>query len=307
LEQRYRRLLALYPRDHRERNGEEMLGVLVAAAGERATPGWRDTADLLWGAFRLHLRRLVAADGAIPTKDVLAIVSLLGPVVLLAGAANALREVMWWVSHGALADMSWRQIPDAPLWGVWLVVAALALFGPRRLAAGVAWLGVAAFVPVAYYWEPLMWWDGPDGGWILLGVVTAAALTWSPGPARGRELVGTRGIVLAMAAVVAAIGINSTGRSPVVTWWWATAVAIGVVLACGAGSRVGRRAALVLAVPVLTVLLDSLVMFNLGRLPTVATIPVYYGVPLLLILASGGLPRRFGRRPVVERAGSDVA
>ena len=57
-ERRYRRLLAWYPRDHRERNGEEMLGVLLAGSSDRRGPRWRETVDLLWGAVRMHLRRV---------------------------------------------------------------------------------------------------------------------------------------------------------------------------------------------------------------------------------------------------------
>ncbi|MGH3199194.1 MAG: hypothetical protein ACRDOH_01820 [Streptosporangiaceae bacterium] len=33
-EKRYRRLLALYPRDHRREHAEEMVGVLLAVAGD---------------------------------------------------------------------------------------------------------------------------------------------------------------------------------------------------------------------------------------------------------------------------------
>ncbi|MFT7837682.1 hypothetical protein Q5530_16205 [Saccharothrix sp. BKS2] len=89
LERRYRRLLAWYPRDHRERNGEEMLAVLLAGAGGRTRPGPRESADLLRGAARLHLRRVVAADGGVEPGGVLAVVSLLGPVALPAGATGS--------------------------------------------------------------------------------------------------------------------------------------------------------------------------------------------------------------------------
>ena len=34
MEKRYRRLLALYPRDHRREHAEEMVGVLLAADGD---------------------------------------------------------------------------------------------------------------------------------------------------------------------------------------------------------------------------------------------------------------------------------
>lgn len=56
LERRYRRLLAWYPHGYREVYQDEMLGVLLDAAGpERTRPTIRETADLLTGALRYRL------------------------------------------------------------------------------------------------------------------------------------------------------------------------------------------------------------------------------------------------------------
>jgi hypothetical protein len=52
LEDRYRRLLALYPPEHRARHGEEMLGVLMTAAVPgRRYPGRAESAALIGGAI----------------------------------------------------------------------------------------------------------------------------------------------------------------------------------------------------------------------------------------------------------------
>jgi hypothetical protein len=64
--------------------------------------------------------------------------------------------------------------------------------------------------------------------------------------------------------------------------------------ACAAAARVGRRAALVLLTPVMTAMLANTMP---GRLPSVAEAAFFYGPPLVLLLATGGLPRRVGRRP----------
>ncbi|GAB3877885.1 hypothetical protein GCM10029964_027700 [Kibdelosporangium lantanae] len=88
LEQRYRRLLAWYPRDYRESTGEELVGVLLAGAGDRKRPGWHESLDLIRAALAMHLRRTVGADGGIRPSEVLAVVSLLGPIALLAGATS---------------------------------------------------------------------------------------------------------------------------------------------------------------------------------------------------------------------------
>ena len=187
LERRYRRLLSWYPRDHRERHGEEMLVVLMSGARDRSRPTPRESLDLVWGAVRLHLRRVVAADGGVDPRDVLAIVALLGPVALLTGATNGVHEIAWWVKAGALAQMPWlEQFPDAPVWVLWGVVAVLVLRGLRRTAAFFAWSAVAVCVLLAAFVPFQRWWIGMDSGWLLTGLLTAVALTWSR-PHRSRS------------------------------------------------------------------------------------------------------------------------
>lgn len=300
LARHYKRMLALYPRDHRERNGDEMLDVLLADAGDRTNPQFRETLDLLWGALRLHLRRAVAADGGVDTRDVLAIVSLLGPIAILAGATTAMHELGWWVMHGFFAELPWwRQIPDAPMWVAWFVIAVLVLFGLRRTAAAGAWLATAGFVVLAVTSMTTGWrWTTADAGWVLLSALTAVALTWSPGPARGRELVRTRGLLVIASTVVVAgvLGVVGYG-SDLVAWAWVLVLVAGAVVACGAGSRVGRRAALILSTPVMTLLIAQVAYDLPFRLTTrFIEAVLFYGVPAVVLLALGGLPRRYPRR-----------
>jgi hypothetical protein len=73
LEDRYRRLLAFYPRQYRRVHGEEMLAVLLTAAAPGQTrPGLADAADLTIGALRVWSQpsrarsaTAVAAAGAV--------------------------------------------------------------------------------------------------------------------------------------------------------------------------------------------------------------------------------------------------
>ena len=295
LEKRYRRLLALFPRDHRESTGDEMLAVLLADAGDRARPGWRDTVNLLVTAARLHLRRGLAIDGAVDARDVLAIVSLLGPIVMLAEAVRGLHELAWFVKSGSLAGLPWLyHLPDAPLWAVWLVVAVLALRRWRLAAAIGAWVGTAGFVVLQLYASSQHLWTSLDAGWVLLGFLTAVALSFSPGPARGLALVGWRGVRV-LAFSVAVLGVFAiVGFSGMADGWpWLALLGACAWKATG-DTRVGRRAALMLAVPLMTALLWN----TFGDWAYQVNIVFFYGLPLVLLVAAGGLPRRLRRRPV---------
>ncbi|QQQ73650.1 hypothetical protein IOD16_20435 [Saccharothrix sp. 6-C] len=299
LERRYRRLLGWYPRDHRARHGEEMLAVLMAGAGDRTRPSRREHADLLWAAVRLHLRRVVAADGGVDARDVLAVVSLLAPVSLLAGATTGVHEVAWFVKAGSLGDMPWAtQFPDAPVWGLWAVVAALVLLGRSRAGAVVAWAAVVSSVLVAVFFPHQHWWSGMDAGWILVGLLTAVALTWSPGPARGRELAGGRAVpvMAATVGVTVVLGVFGHGVAPAELLGLAVVV-VGTLVACGRRSRVGRRAALILLLPTVTAALGFAQLLLSLRMPTSLEVAVFYGLPVVALLALGGLPRRVRRRP----------
>jgi hypothetical protein len=78
LERGYRRLLAWYPRAFRRESGQEILAVLMATAREgQRRPGLAESADLVRGALRMHLR-----PGAAQPRTVLSAVRL-----MCAGAA----------------------------------------------------------------------------------------------------------------------------------------------------------------------------------------------------------------------------
>lgn len=280
LEKRYRRLLGLYPRDHREQHGDEMLGVLIADAGDRTTPGWRDTADLLWGAFRLHVRRLLAAD-------VLAIVSLLGPIAVLAGAATSLHELAWWVQAGSVPPF--EQLPDAPVWFVWLGVAILAMAGKRRAAAIGAWVATAGLIVVLQLPFAGWQWFTDKAGWVLLSAVTAFALSMSD----GRKARGWPAIVTMAATVLVIVGLGVFGHRDEIAEYAALAVLLaGAVLAAGIRSATGWQAALVLSAPVATALLARLVhAVHYGPINDTVSTLIFFGAPLVFLVAIGGLVR----------------
>lgn len=126
-ERRYRRLLRAYPADHRAAHGEEMLGVLLDAAGQRARPGLADSFDLVRGGLLVRARRA----GAGGWSDALAAVSLVATVLMCAVVPSALLALLWWGALWALPML------------VWPLVLAAALLGRRRAAAAGALLGAA--------------------------------------------------------------------------------------------------------------------------------------------------------------------
>jgi hypothetical protein len=200
---------------------------------------------------------------------------------------------------------------------IFLAVAVLALVGLRRTAAAGAWLGTAGllltnFVPL-HKSSNIRWWTGEDSGWVLLGLVTAVALTWSPGPARGRELVGRWAAAVMFLAVVTTMaigyftGLNDAvpyGRAFVQTVALAPFV-IGAVVAAGPRSRVGRRAAVLLLLPAMTLVPAAL--YSMGYLPEMSALTagdvssavemlVFGTGPVAVVVLALGLPSLIRRR-----------
>ena len=190
------------------------------------------------------------------------------------------------------------------------MVAVLSLARMRRTAAVGAWLGMAGFLYTPLVGQVMFWQSVVvNTGWMLLGALVAAALTWSPGPARGWKLVGGGRFVLLAGLVGTSVALimksfdtygllflpvqritMQRGASELVVWGLALAVLIAGAVAAGGGrTREGRRAALVLCVPVLV----SVLMLALPRDAHLAAVAVVcYGVPMVVLIGLGGLKVR---------------
>ena len=228
LERRYRRLLALYPKQHRREHADEMVGVLLASAFEPAsadgsadtdvTAGatWlahlADIADLVVGAARIRARDTAQRArrwhpawlrGAVRDRrwsDALAVVSVVAPLLLLVAvlaqfnipqaAASTVTGQPYWPLYGPFYVLDWPLTIGAPM------IAALGLARLRRLAGLVAL--VTAFsqlvlLPaqsIASYASPALAFT------VLLTLTAAAGLLLSPGPARGFVLLRWWGAAL---------------------------------------------------------------------------------------------------------------
>jgi hypothetical protein len=219
----YRWLLALYPRDHRGEHADEMVGVLLAAAGAVPLPGpkpaaWAlrlgqdaaDSADLVAGALRIRgrvaLKRIKRAGWFSRTardqrwSDALAVVSVVAPMLLLV-AALAEFSIPQVAASSMTGHPHWRldtyiSVSDLPLAVGAPTVAVLALLRRRRTAALVAMAAAIGLIVIEA--------DPAIGGYaspavafaILLAGTAAAALQLSPGPERGLAVLTRRGAVL---------------------------------------------------------------------------------------------------------------
>ena len=216
LEGGYRRLLALYPAEHRRAHEAEMLGVLMtgARAGQRH-PGVAESADLIWGALRIGLRPGSHGSPDPRWRDALAAVTVILPLLALLyftthdllglarlGPGNALLAgtVQW-----DLQTLAW-----------WLALTTLVLLRLRRTAA-LAAAAMLIWYTVSYAGGALNW-GYLDPQWMLiffaLGLEIAALVT-SPGPRRGLQILTRKHYALA-AVVAVTLGQSSAGCGPAI-------------------------------------------------------------------------------------------
>ena len=233
LQRRYRRLLAWYPADYRCAYGEEMIGVLMAAASDGSTrPGLAGAFDLIRGGLRARLlagwRTLADADWL----DALALCSVAVPVILLG------YFVSQWLSFLDVFVGS----PHVEA-GNALIVAAIAAppllaLRLRRTAALVAfalagWITVYALGGISPDW---------GGYWLIYGLPVSASLALmigasglglSGGPRRAAEILTPRSwLVLIGAGITMGVVHPYLWSRPT---WLAAVVVIGVLALVAAG------------------------------------------------------------------------
>jgi len=223
IEKRYRRLLALYPKDHRREHAEEMVGVLLAADGDAQVRApkvvaWAlrfgqraaDSADLIGGALRIRgrmvlnrLRRKHWLSWTVRDQrwsDALAVVSVVAPLLLLVAALTEFRipqavasSITGHPHWGLTATLGLADLPmaaGAP--GVILLVflRLRRLAGLGALATAIGQVAAGAVPAMAGYASPAVAFS------VLLSCTAAAALLFSPGPDRGLALLTRSGTAL---------------------------------------------------------------------------------------------------------------
>ena len=237
MEQRYRRLLALYPKDHRREHAEEMVGVLLAADGDAPVrapnpAAWArrlgqhtaDIADLIGGALRIRgrvvlnrIRRTRWLSATVRDRrwsDALAVVSVIAPLLLLVAALTEFR-IPQAVASSITGHPHWGVsatlgLADLPMAAGAPGVALLVFLGLRRLAGlgalatAIGQIAAGAVPAFAGYADPAVAFT------VLLSCTAAVALLFSPGPDRGLALL-TRGGTALVGAGALILGGFSVG------------------------------------------------------------------------------------------------
>ena len=231
LERGYRRLLAWYPRAYRREHEDEILGVLMAGAGEgQRRPRLAESANVVWSALKMRLRGPAPASESRPWTDALALFSLAAPLFLLVVdiLAVALPYRLPQVPASPLFARLIARYPEigglsllhVPVFGVTvgceLIIAVLVLLGLRWLTLGVLAASVLYWVAAGHSmpWIPYPLQLVTTGAYLLV----AAALIASPGPRRGRQLVNWRyGVVLLVAA--GAVQVSTVAYDAMTPFW----------------------------------------------------------------------------------------
>ncbi|GGK91675.1 hypothetical protein Ppa06_49940 [Planomonospora parontospora subsp. parontospora] len=258
LEDRYRRLLAWYPADHRARHGEEMIGVMLAGAepGQRR-PGPRETFDLVHGAIRIRAHRLLGPGSAPRWRDAMNAAAIVAPLHLV--VIHAVPAVLALMTDG-LEPLHRIAVSTLTLLPYTLTLG-LALRGPRRTAIAWAWLWAlsgpalhtVATGSAAGAGTLGAVWSTPADIALRSAVPVAVALllTFAPDPAAGAELIGRRTLLRWASASLLALAAAGVLWYGFMLDFFIEQLLVPALLAmaCGAGSRtpVGRRALLLLS------------------------------------------------------------
>jgi hypothetical protein len=192
LERTYRRLLACYPRAYRRENGQEILAVLLARAGDgQRRPGLAESADLIRSGLWMRLRpgvprSAVTVRAAVRLMYAGAAVSAVNLIMLLAVfAVVKTRHVVLGHSLTA-AQVSRLNALDITVWIVWsLIPIAVWLWMARANGCGRNWARISSTVLFGLATLDLTGAFGPPG--IRLNLVPAVfgppipVLTWLVG------------------------------------------------------------------------------------------------------------------------------
>jgi hypothetical protein len=198
LEHRYARLLACYPEPFRSAHAGEMLGVLMAGAGEsQRRPRPREYSNVLGSALGMRLRTMGQ-----PLKDALALFSFLAPLFVLAvyilEVAFPYHVASRYSGIHLLGQPGFRAVLISQAVIAVLVLAGLRWVAVAAIAAGSIACGIVLTTSFLPFQVRVI-----AASFVIL---ETAALIASPGPRAGRHLVNWgHGVVLLLLAAAVQI------------------------------------------------------------------------------------------------------
>ncbi|GAA4580512.1 hypothetical protein GCM10023194_09030 [Planotetraspora phitsanulokensis] len=253
LEQRYRRLLRWYPKEHRALHEEEMISVLLAgSAAGQTRPAARDAFDLVSGGLSIRLRRAVGPESREHWLAALNLAALIGPIILM---------VMELTRAAGLAVDTLRGFSPPET-----LLKTLAFAAPYGLIAVLASAGRGKAAAIcAWAWLPLYVWliISPDLGlsayYVITGTGTTSPLATSP-------LIFPICLVAAMLTLAPSPGPGPLGTRRLLAW---TAVSLAALVLGGVFAPYGGWLVLLLLVCALTAALRS----PTGRRAAIVLVP----------------------------------
>jgi hypothetical protein len=233
LERRYRRLLTWYPAGHRRTYGEEMVGVLLAAAPDGSSrPGLGGAVDLIRGGLRARYRSGVRWLAGTDWPDALAVSSVAVPVILL---GYFIADWLFYL-HAYIGPVHVQV--ERGLIVLAIAAPPLLALRLRRTAAVTAvalagWLSIYTLSGLSPSW---------GGYWIVYGqavsgslalLLGAAALALSPGPRRAVEILTPKSWLVLTGSGIA-MGLIHPYLSPQPVWL-AAVIVLAVLAVITAG------------------------------------------------------------------------
>jgi len=324
LEARYRRMLRWFPVEHRQRHGDEMLGVLLAAApAGKDRPGFAQTADLILSAARIRIRPGRALSDQAGWRDALAVFSFIAPVLMLLATclSYAVEDLLAHAAGNGGLDIglgrlsTWSFGIVHPFIGTILFIiitgqgatAVLALLGLRRCAALAAAVTVAYFLAEDFVYAPSAPILVPEAASLMFQFVAPAAvivaLLASPGPRHGRRLMRPAHWAMAGAVLLplAAYHFATYGGGGIKQAFYASRVLLAIapaalllmIAAAWLASAAGKRFAVLLAFlgyPLLQALVYRCVPSSVA-----GTVPFELGLQVAAVLLPAVLVYRVRR------------
>ncbi|MFD9893205.1 hypothetical protein ACFWY9_27995 [Amycolatopsis sp. NPDC059027] len=281
-----------------------MLGVLLDGAAGRSRPGTAETVDLVWGAVQVRWQHALGGHRGRDRRDTLAMVSLVAPVLLMLGASWSLREIVGLARADVWVQRLWLgALADVLVFSAWPAALVLGLLGMRRASVVLAWLATAALIMVIVVDLGLHWPAELAAGWVLLSVFAAVAVTVSPGPRRGRDLLGLSRMIILVGTVAVLFLLTATRLGtylPLAELVRMVVLVGGVLAACRPRTRSGRRTAPIVLTPLIAVPVASRMFgkFEAYRIFTDSILYLLtYSAPVVVMVGIAALLHRFDRHP----------